>query len=103
MLQFHFLALIMNGLELVELPGKLTINRICQVGSPHQSVTKQLGFWPRWLLCAMRACEEKKTDFRAFFLLFTASVRSQPPGPPLVPGVFKVKNQYALQNGLNFL
>ena len=26
--------------------------------------------------------------FRTFFLLFTASVRSRPPGPPAVPGVF---------------
>ena len=25
--------------------------------------------------------------FRTFFLLFTASVRSRPPGPPAVPGV----------------
>ena len=30
----------------------------------------------------------KKGDFRAFFLLFTTSVLSWPPGPPLVPGVF---------------
>ena len=30
----------------------------------------------------------KKNDFRPFFLLFTASVRSRPPEPPLVPGVF---------------
>ena len=29
----------------------------------------------------------KKNDFRAFFLLFTASVRSRPPGPPVVTGV----------------
>ena len=26
--------------------------------------------------------------FRTFFLLFTASVRSRPPGPPAVPGVY---------------
>ena len=26
--------------------------------------------------------------FRTFFLLFTASIRSRPPGPPAVPGVF---------------
>ena len=31
---------------------------------------------------------KKKGDFRAIFLLFTASVRSRPPGPPAVPGVF---------------
>ena len=30
---------------------------------------------------------KKKGDFRAIFLLFTASVRSRPPGPPAVPGV----------------
>ena len=30
----------------------------------------------------------KKTDFQAFFRLFTASVWSRPPGPPAVPGVF---------------
>ena len=30
----------------------------------------------------------KKTDFHAFLLIFTDSVRSQPPGPPAVPGVF---------------
>ena len=30
---------------------------------------------------------EKKTDFREFFLLFTANVRSRPPGPPLDPGL----------------
>ena len=30
----------------------------------------------------------KKVIFRAVFLLFTANVRSQPPGPPLVPEVF---------------
>ena len=29
----------------------------------------------------------KKADFLAFFLLFTASVRSRPPEPPAVPGV----------------
>ena len=28
--------------------------------------------------------------FRPFFLLFTASVRSRPPGPPAVPGVFQI-------------
>ena len=28
--------------------------------------------------------------FRTFFLLFTASARSRPPGPPAVPGGFKV-------------
>ena len=32
---------------------------------------------------------KKKTDFRAIFRLFMASVRSRPPGPPAVPGVFK--------------
>ena len=31
---------------------------------------------------------KKKTDFSAVFLLFTANVRSRPPGPPAVPGVF---------------
>ena len=31
---------------------------------------------------------KKKLIFRPFFLLFTASVRSRPPGPPAVPGVF---------------
>ena len=30
----------------------------------------------------------KKGDVWTFFLLFTASVRSRPPGPPAVPGVF---------------
>ena len=30
----------------------------------------------------------KKTDFRAFFRLFTASVQSRPTGPPANPGVF---------------
>ena len=30
-------------------------------------------------------------DFHAFFLLFTASVQSQKPEPPLVPGVFSKK------------
>ena len=30
----------------------------------------------------------KKMIFLAFFLLFKASVRSRPPGPPAVPGVF---------------
>ena len=30
----------------------------------------------------------KKTDFRAIFRLFSASVWSRPPGPPAVPGVF---------------
>ena len=30
----------------------------------------------------------KKADFRVIFRLFTASVRSQPPGPPAVSGVF---------------
>ena len=32
-------------------------------------------------------CYQKKAIFRTFFLLFTASVRSRPPGPPAVPGV----------------
>ena len=31
---------------------------------------------------------EKEQIFERFFLLFTAIVRSQPPGPPAVPGVF---------------
>ena len=31
----------------------------------------------------------KKGYFSDFFLLFTASVRSRPPGPPAVPGVLK--------------
>ena len=31
-------------------------------------------------------------NFRPFFLLFAASIQSRPPGPPLVPGVFKVGN-----------
>ena len=39
----------------------------------------------------------KKTDFRAFFLLFTASVRSRPPGPPAVPGVFRLVLQGAME------
>ena len=30
----------------------------------------------------------RKSDFLAIFRLFMASVRSRPPGPPLVPGVF---------------
>ena len=30
---------------------------------------------------------KKRGDFQAIFLLFTASVRSRPPGPPEVPGV----------------
>ena len=38
-------------------------------------------------------------DFQAFFLLFTASVQSRKPEPPLVPVVFK--NKYFL--GVNFL
>ena len=33
---------------------------------------------------------KKRADFFAFFRLFTASVRSRPPGPPAVPGVFLV-------------
>ena len=33
---------------------------------------------------------KKQTDFRVFFQLFTASVRSHKPEPPLVPGVFLV-------------
>ena len=32
--------------------------------------------------------ERKKHRFLGVFCLFTAIVRSQPPGPPLVPGVF---------------
>ena len=32
----------------------------------------------------------KKLIFRTFFLFFTASVRSRPPGPPAVPGVFSL-------------
>ena len=31
----------------------------------------------------------RKTDFLAVFSAFTASVRSWPPGPPLVPGVYQ--------------
>ena len=34
---------------------------------------------------------KKNTNFLAVFLLFTASVRSRPPGPPAVPGVFLLK------------
>ena len=30
----------------------------------------------------------KKGDFSDVFSVFTASVRSRPPGPPAVPGVF---------------
>ena len=36
----------------------------------------------------------KRTDFWAFFLLFTASVRSRPPGTPIVPGVFYLNNVF---------
>ena len=32
--------------------------------------------------------KRKKSDFSDVFLLFTASVRSRPPGPSAVPGVF---------------
>ena len=32
--------------------------------------------------------QRKQTDFLAFFLHFTASVRLRKPEPPLVPGVF---------------
>ena len=35
---------------------------------------------------------EKNPDFQAFLKLFTASVRSLPPGPPAVPGVFQLVN-----------
>ena len=33
---------------------------------------------------------EKKQIFRRFFLLFTTSIRSRPPGPPAVPGVITI-------------
>ena len=32
--------------------------------------------------------EKKEVIFERFFLLFTASIGSRPPGPPAVPGVF---------------
>ena len=35
--------------------------------------------------------KKKKLIFQTFFLLFTASFRSRPPGPPAVPGVFNKK------------
>ena len=34
-------------------------------------------------------CFFYKSRFSGVFLLFTANVRSRPPGPPAVPGVFK--------------
>ena len=36
----------------------------------------------------MRIFLRKKGDFQVFFKLFMASVRSRPPGPPAVPGVY---------------
>ena len=42
--------------------------------------------------CITRRYVQKKIgnfDFWAFFLFFTASIRSRPPGPPLVSGVLK--------------
>ena len=44
----------------------------------------------KYLFLVILILLRKKADFRAFFRLFTASVRSQPPGPPAVPGVFKL-------------
>ena len=47
--------------------------------------------WPDYCifvaLSVRKNCTFFKTDFREFFLVFTASVRSRPPGPPQVPGV----------------
>ena len=48
---------------------------------------------------------EKKAYFSAVFLLFTASIRSRPPGPPAVPGVFAfniIINSYLKQMLVNF-
>ena len=39
-----------------------------------------------------------KADFRLFFLLFMASVRSWKPGPTLVPGVFPLCLQRKTNN-----
>ena len=36
----------------------------------------------------------KKNDFQAFFLLFTASIRSRKPGPTLVHGVFSLTSSF---------
>ena len=41
----------------------------------------------------------KKNDFRAIFRLFTASVRSRPPGPPAVPGVLNNSKAYIPAEG----
>ena len=43
----------------------------------------------------------EKADFPAFFLHFTASVRSRSPGPPLVPGVFhSINKNHPLYNSV---
>ena len=60
--------------------GKLPRLKIC---FPHYFGMKNIYKKKLWVIFFLR----KKTNFRAFFLLFTASVRSRPPGPPLVPGV----------------
>ena len=44
----------------------------------------------------------KKADFRVFFLLFMASVRSRPPGPPLVLLLYPPKRSGWCHSLLNF-
>ena len=41
-----------------------------------------------------------KADFRVFFLLFMASIRSRPPGPPAVPGV--LLSTFCIHSNLKF-
>ena len=41
--------------------------------------------------------KEKKVIFSAVFLLFTASVWSRPPGPPLVSGVFPSLQAFGIE------
>ena len=58
----------------------------------HFEDTQEVDFyWPSYFNIKKKFCFTK-ADFRAFFLLFTASVRSRKSGPTLVPGVFFQSN-----------
>ena len=56
---------------------------------------KKYFFWENFIFL------RKKGDFSDVFLLFMASVRSRPPGPPAVPGVFSYCFLSMFCNNLN--
>ena len=71
---FFFLSLVSPSFASDPLRGNSRVRRYIQ---------------KKYLFLVILILLRKKADIRAFFRHFTASVRSQPPGPPAVPGVLR--------------